>query len=121
MRSFFFASLALTLVSSTLAKLQTTKRSPYAHHQLARQDVDLDSDVDSDDFDCDSRDVGVGDGNKYATVHYMVRRIQIHQTKRFLRAMQVGNTYTYRLADWIVDLTLIEEAGFDAVALNLGP
>ncbi|KZV63482.1 glycoside hydrolase family 71 protein [Peniophora sp. CONT] len=33
----------------------------------------------------------------------------------------VGNSYTYRLADWMTELTLIEEAGFDAVALNLGP
>lgn len=47
---------------------------------------------------------GVGDGNKYATVHHMV-----------------GNTYTYRLVDWMNDLIAIEEAGFDAVALNLGP
>ncbi|KAL1720253.1 glycoside hydrolase family 71 protein [Schizophyllum commune] len=33
----------------------------------------------------------------------------------------LGNTYTYRLADWITDLVLIQEAGFDAVALNTGP
>lgn len=33
----------------------------------------------------------------------------------------VGNTYTYRLVDWMNDLIAIEEAGFDAVALNLGP
>ena len=31
------------------------------------------------------------------------------------------HSYTYRLADWMTELTLIEEAGFDAVALNLGP
>ncbi|KAL1734534.1 glycosyl hydrolase family 71-domain-containing protein [Schizophyllum commune] len=44
------------------------------------------------------------DGEKYAIVHHML-----------------GNTYTYRLADWITDLVLIQEAGFDAVALNTGP
>ena len=31
------------------------------------------------------------------------------------------HSYTYRLADWMTELTLVEEAGFDAVALNLGP
>lgn len=33
----------------------------------------------------------------------------------------VGNTYGYRLVDWITDLFQIREAGFDAVALNIGP
>ncbi|KAG0141631.1 hypothetical protein CROQUDRAFT_51455 [Cronartium quercuum f. sp. fusiforme G11] len=33
----------------------------------------------------------------------------------------VGNTYSYRLVDWVTDLLQIQEAGFDAVALNLGP
>ncbi|KAF8908444.1 glycosyl hydrolase family 71-domain-containing protein [Mucidula mucida] len=134
MRSFIFASLfAVTLVSPTLA-LQNSRRS----HQRVRQALDLDlglhlrvdasSDSSSDAETATSTIApsssavpsitatstalpvstsglyGVGDGNKYATIHFMI-----------------GNTYTYRLADWMVDLTLIEEAGFDAVALNLGP
>ncbi|EGF99146.1 family 71 glycoside hydrolase [Melampsora larici-populina 98AG31] len=41
---------------------------------------------------------------RYAFIHHMV-----------------GNTYSYRLVDWITDLMHIQEDGFDAVALNLGP
>lgn len=41
---------------------------------------------------------------RYAFIHHMV-----------------GNTYSYRLVDWMTDLMHIQEDGFDAVALNLGP
>jgi glucan endo-1,3-alpha-glucosidase len=38
-----------------------------------------------------------------------------------MHALTVLASYTYRLVDWMTDLALIEEAGFDAIALNTGP
>ncbi|KAF9028187.1 hypothetical protein BDZ89DRAFT_1066329 [Hymenopellis radicata] len=117
MRAFILASLfAVTLVSPTLAR-QNSQWS----HQRVRQALDLDLGL----------HLGVDLGERASSepssdVETVTSTIvpsasAIPSITTTSTALPVGNTYTYRLADWMVDLTLIEEAGFDAVALNLGP
>jgi hypothetical protein len=61
-------------------------------------------------------------GEKFAVVHHMVGNTFVPLWPYIMiQMLRRQNRYTYRLADWLTDLVLIEEAGFDAVALNLGP